>query len=371
MKQKINLAQISRTMLWLGLIVFACFTAARSQVPNGTVIPRACVAGITNQDGIVNLAADIPAGVRSTITVNESVPVNSYIVINPGGTNAQGNVRVTSVSGTVGAYTLQLNEAYLFLAHQAGEPVAFELREYEVSWGYQNLSAASVSILRGISSGNYFFPGPVSYSQQPSTFLPGIHNNVFSTKISSRQGSVVTWFLNGSTAAASYNQPARCGTITYQGRLSDAGAAANGQFDLQFQGFDAAINGSAQSDLITLEDVQVTNGIFTVQLNFGSTLNNNFNFRFLQIGVRPGSGSGNDPFTVLTPRQPITSVPYAVNAQNATNVSGGFVQLPLTTGTPPSAECAGTVEIGKMKIDGTNNRLWVCTATGWKSTLLQ
>ena len=43
MKQKMNFAQISRTMLWLGLIVCVGLSAAQGQVPpSGTVIPRVC-----------------------------------------------------------------------------------------------------------------------------------------------------------------------------------------------------------------------------------------------------------------------------------------------------------------------------------------
>jgi hypothetical protein len=364
MKQKMNFAQITRMALWVGLIFCTSFTFVRAQAPNGTVIPRGCVVGITNQNGTVNLAADIPAGVRSSTTVNEFVPVNSYIVINPGGANQQSGFRVSSVSGTVAPYTLGLNGAFNFSAHQAGEPVTFDLKEYEVSWGYQNLSAVSVTIQRGISTGNYFFPAPTVHAQQTSNFLPGIHDNVFSTKIASQLAAAVTWYLNGSTASAGYNQPAWCGTITYQGRLSDAGAAANGQYDLQFEAFDTATGGAAQSGLITLEDVQVTNGIFTVHLNFGSAFYNNFNARFLEIGVRAGTATG--AFTVLTPRQPLTQVPFAVNAQTAFDV-----RLQLTINAPPSAECDETSEHGRMKADATNNRLYVCMTTGWKAFVPQ
>ena len=180
----------------------------------------------------------------------------------------------------------------------------------------------------------------------------------------------MTWIIEGAQVSTSSTTP-RCATITYQGRLTDANAAANGQYDLQFKAFDALTGGTAQSGNVTVENAQVTNGIFTVQLNFGLAFTNNYNARFLEIGVRPGSATGNDPFTLLTPRQPLTQVPFAINAQTATNVLGGTVQLPLTTNAPPAAECDETSEIGKMKVDGTNNRLYVCTATGWKSTVLQ
>lgn len=73
-------------------------------------------------------------------------------------------------------------------------------------------------------------------------------------------------------------------------------------------------------------------------------------------------------FTILTPRQPLTSVPFAINAKN---VSGGYVQLPLTMNAPSSADCNESSEYGQSKVDAVNNRLYICTATGWKSSLLQ
>jgi hypothetical protein len=153
--------------------------------------------------------------------------------------------------------------------------------------------------------------------------------------------------------------------------LSDGNTAANGQYDLRFTAFDALTGGAAQSAAVTVENVAAANGIFTVPLNFGSSFASNNKARFLEIEVRPGAATGSDPFTVLTPRQPITKVPFAVNAQNAQNVSGGRVQLPLTTSAPQQLECDEQGERGQMKVDAVNNRLYICTATGWKSTVLQ
>jgi hypothetical protein len=153
--------------------------------------------------------------------------------------------------------------------------------------------------------------------------------------------------------------------------LSDAGAAANGQYDLRFTAFDALTGGTAQSGSVVVENAQVTDGVFTVQLPFGASFFNNNNARLLEIGVRPGAATGNDPFTLLTPRQPITPVPFAINAQTATNVSGGFVRLPLTANAPPAAECNDTSMYGRMKVDATNNKLYVCTTTGWKAFVPQ
>jgi len=116
--------------------------------------------------------------------------------------------------------------------------------------------------------------------------------------------------------------------FTYQGRLTDGGAAANGAYDLQFALFDAASAGTQQGANLTLSSVQVTGGVFTVGLDFGV---NAFPGapRFLQISVRPGASSG--AFTLLTPRQPVTATPYALRSLTATAADS------------LSANCAGCV----------------------------
>src|SRR5258708_520472 len=60
--------------------------------------------------------------------------------------------------------------------------------------------------------------------------------------------------------------------FTYQGLLSNGGTQANGSFDLQFMLFDLAQNGTQQDATVILTNVSVVNGIFTVQLDFGSNV---------------------------------------------------------------------------------------------------
>src|SRR5262249_47705445 len=109
--------------------------------------------------------------------------------------------------------------------------------------------------------------------------------------------------------------------FTYQGKLTDSGNLANGSYDLQFKLFDTVMvgTGTQQGSTVTVSNVVVTNGIFTVNLDFGvcATCFNGAN-RFLEIAVRPSGGS----FTTLAPRQPITSTPYALKSQNATSADG-------------------------------------------------
>lgn len=113
--------------------------------------------------------------------------------------------------------------------------------------------------------------------------------------------------------------------FTYQGKLTDAGNPANGNYDLQFRLFDALVSGNQVGATIVREDVPVANGIFTTTLDFGALAFNGAN-RFLEIAVRPGASTG--AFTSLAPLQPVTATPYALmslNAGAANNLSASCV----------------------------------------------
>lgn len=191
---------------------------------------------------------------------------------------------------------------------------------FRAYFGYHNRSANNIFI--PVGPNNYFSPDPQgNYVGQPINFLPGFYNRVFFLTIPVNQST--SWILTNSPTTYVDNSPAlRCGRITYQGRLSDGAAQANGSYDLRFTFYDTVTGGVMQGGAIVVENVPVSNGIFTVQLDVDSTfINKTLNPRFLEIAVRPGAATGNDPFTALNPRQPLTSVPYAVNAQNAANAA--------------------------------------------------
>src|SRR5437870_1119943 len=108
-------------------------------------------------------------------------------------------------------------------------------------------------------------------------------------------------------------------SFTYQGRLTDAGAPANNNYDLQFTLWDAAVGGTQQPqpapNALTKTNVAVTGGVFSVLLDFGLSAFPGAD-RFLEVGVRPGGSGG--AFTILSPRQQISSTPYALRTLNAT-----------------------------------------------------
>jgi hypothetical protein len=131
--------------------------------------------------------------------------------------------------------------------------------------------------------------------------------------------------------------------FTYQGRLTDAGSPATGQYDLEFRVFDAAVLGN-QLATLQLDNVQVTGGVFTVRLDYGGITPTLFNgaARFIEIGVRPGGSSG--AYTTLTPRQEVTSTPYAIQAANIQQTSGNSVVNALN-------DASTTTPISESKLD--------------------
>ncbi len=159
-----------------------------------------------------------------------------------------------------------------------------------------------------------------------------------------------------STTQSPTSLQASVGTaFTYQGRLLDGGKPANGPFDFRFRLFDAASGGSQVGTTVTLNDVQVTNGLFTVALDFGAGAFKG-DARWLEIAVRPGNSTG--AYTTLSPRQPLRPAPYALalpglwTEQNAAtpNIIGGYKGNTIASGTE------GSVIIGGGR-DGSPNRI--------------
>ena len=121
--------------------------------------------------------------------------------------------------------------------------------------------------------------------------------------------------LISGTASASPQFASNGTGFTYQGKLIDGGVPANGTYDFQFRLFDALISGNQVGSTITQPGVTVTNGLFTVQLDFGNVFNGTA--LYLEIGVRPGSSSGS--YTTLSPLQPLSPTPYALYTTQSGN----------------------------------------------------
>jgi hypothetical protein len=107
--------------------------------------------------------------------------------------------------------------------------------------------------------------------------------------------------------------------FTYQGRLTASGSPANGQFDLQFTLWDAVASGNQVGSAVMVISHTVTDGLFTVGLDFGAGVFQG-SARWLEIGVRPGGSGGG--FTNLSPRQALSAAPYAVSLVPGATITG-------------------------------------------------
>jgi len=187
--------------------------------------------------------------------------------------------------------------------------------------------------------------------ENPPEPYPGPH---FTFKFEALQeGSTLLFLLDNShnlifgpvTLEVTKPEPEPLGTaFTYQGHLYDANRVANSEYDFQFKLFDLVdINPNIslqQGSTITLNEIDVIDGYFTVELDFG---NNVFDGdkRWLEIGVRPGEQNEPNEYTTLEPRQEITPVPYALYT-----VSDPDITAPL--------ELTGAISSPKAVMSGTN-----------------
>jgi len=148
--------------------------------------------------------------------------------------------------------------------------------------------------------------------------------------------------------------------FTYQGRLTDGANPANGIYHFMFELFDAPVGGTLLNDN-EREDLTVSNGLFTVVLDFGPTAFTG-NARWLQTKVQTNNGGG---FTIVSPRQQIFPAPYALFSPTAGGVTNGAITsaalaneavttAKLADGSVTSAKLASGTVVTNI-LAGTNN----------------
>jgi len=145
--------------------------------------------------------------------------------------------------------------------------------------------------------------------------------------------------------------------ISYQGYLTDlAGAPVDttpGTIDIRFSIYPLLSGGSVLwTDTIA---VIVMQGVYNVTLGpFGPTVLFDTEY-FLEIEIDDGTGTGT--FETLGPRQPLTAVPYALNAENISNnvvttakiVDSAVTQAKLADSSVTDAKITGTISAAKIQ----------------------
>ena len=141
-------------------------------------------------------------------------------------------------------------------------------------------------------------------------------------------------------------------SFTYQGRLTDGGSPANGNYDLQFRLYDDLTGGNQIGSTVNVNGIAVTDGLFTTLLDFGATAFAG-QARWLEVAVRPAGGGS---YTTLNPRQPLTASPYALHAEQATTAITSTLAL--------SAPWSGLTDVPAGFADEVDNDTQYSAGTG-------
>jgi hypothetical protein len=157
--------------------------------------------------------------------------------------------------------------------------------------------------------------------------------------------------------------------FTYQGQLIEMGAPANGQYDFSSGLYSSSSGGTLVSALYTNTGVGVTNGLFTMIVDFGDVFNGSNLWLQINVGT-----NGATNFIALSPRQELTPVPYAIFAEGAdaagltgpiptsslSGTYGGVLNL-TNGGNSFAGNGAGLTNVNAVTLDG------VSAATFWRT----
>ena len=141
--------------------------------------------------------------------------------------------------------------------------------------------------------------------------------------------------------------------FTYQGELQQLGVPANGTFEFEFNLFDVAVDGVALTAPLQLASVNVQDGVFTVELDFGAEV-----FDGTQLWLEIAVGG-----SVLAPRQQVSGTAYAqvaIKADDASSLGGltpaAYDQSAHTTDSAnPHGVTAG--QVGAVTLPNVDERL--------------
>ncbi|MDM8566804.1 hypothetical protein QUF74_14270, partial [Candidatus Halobeggiatoa sp. HSG11] len=139
--------------------------------------------------------------------------------------------------------------------------------------------------------------------------------------------------------------------FTYQGQLNDSGAAVTATCTMDFK-LSSTSGTLTQVGTTQTKSVSVANGLFTISnLDFGNQFDGND--RWLDITVDCGSGA-----TTLTPRQPLTPIPYAIHAQSVSGIDSTAITDSTTYVLPATDGANGQV----LSTDASGNLSWVAAS---------
>lgn len=143
--------------------------------------------------------------------------------------------------------------------------------------------------------------------------------------------------------------------FTYQGRLDKSGSPVTDTCNFQFSLYDAASGGAQVGATVTKNNVGVDNGLFAVDLDFGSSAFDG-NARYLQIAVQC---SGESAYTTLSGRVSLNPAPYASYALQAP--WSGLSGVPAGFADGTDSDTLSGLSCANGQIARWNGAAWACS----------
>ena len=151
--------------------------------------------------------------------------------------------------------------------------------------------------------------------------------------------------------------------FTYQGRLNTGTNAANGLYDMTFAVYDANVAGNQIAGPITNSAVAVSNGLFTVTLDFGPGVFTGTNY-WVQMAVSPAGArdfchAGAAP--AVDARAVCAVCPVASVTAGQCAMPAGLQWWPFAEPTCPPAGCCAMALVNRT----TYANLFAAIGTAW------
>jgi hypothetical protein len=184
---------------------------------------------------------------------------------------------------------------------------------------------------------------------------------------------VASILLTTAAMDLSATPPAQTTAFSYQGQLNASGIPASGLYQFTFTLYDAPTGGALVAGTVPVHQaVQVINGLFTTDLDFGQI----FNGAQYWLEVQVGTTLANEETLVV--RQPINAVPVAQWALNSPAGTAGPTGANGATGTTGATGSTGSTgatgstgdlgATGPMGATGTVGQTGAIGATGATGT---
>ena len=143
-------------------------------------------------------------------------------------------------------------------------------------------------------------------------------NNIINNLIK-KNFLIATLLVFGCLASINVMGQAMNSSFTYQGELLDNGAPANGQYDINIDLIDGDLFPWGTTSVHS--PVEVVNGLFSVNANFGISSFNGYKDFTITVSVRKTSEGPGGAFTTLG-SETVQAVPMATNLTNGSATSG-------------------------------------------------